>query len=236
MLTQGGSVILFEGLPNETGSPPEFSTTDRALRIWERSELSNFSENGEPATGLRGDSLEELALRNWLLFQIVPQLIHQLRNHMTVAQNAHFALKKAIERNDTEKTEKASELGILGFQRAEGGLKTIALFDSGSSERILDHYRSRFSNSEISLEFPIGESNVDELLPALVYSLEHLRTRMVKKSRLIIRVSSDQVIVEQFDSEAIVPPPVLSDSLKQYFQLQPSENGWEIQKRGQGSS
>ena len=195
--------------------------------------MSNFLGNNEPAADFRSDSPAEPALRNWLLFQIAPQLIHQLRNHLTVAQNAHFTLRKAIEREDPDRMAKASEMGILGFQRAEGVLKTIALFDSGSSDRILDHYRSRFSNSEISLEFPIAESMVDDLLPALVYSLEHLRTRMVKNSRLVIRVANQQILVEQMDNEVIVPPPVLGDSLKRFFRLQPNENGWGIQTRGQ---
>ncbi len=179
------------------------------------------------------DRLEGSDLPDGLLFQSIPQLLHQLKNHLTVVQNAHFTMRKALDKGDMERLERSSELGILGFQRAEGVLKTIELFGSGNPDRLLDHYRSRYSNSSVTLEYPAGDQTVQRFLPALVYSLEHLRSKMVKKSRLVIAVDHEKIHLQQFDNKEIVPPPILSDPLVNYFGLVPTDCGWVIEEKGE---
>jgi len=184
-----------------------------------------------------GDEIENneyrgAALREWLLFQVTPQLLHQLRNHLTVVQNSHFTMKKALSKGDTERLERSCELGISAFQRAEGLLKTIHLFESGSADRLLDHYRSRFSNSAVSLEYSSGEETVNQLLPALIFSLEYLRSKMVMESRLLVEVEEQKIHLQQIENKEVVPPPILSDPLNHYFTLVPTERGWVIEKNG----
>ena len=177
-------------------------------------------------------------LRSWLLFQVSSKLMHQLRNHQMVTQNAQFTLKKALELQDEEKIAQALKLATLGFQRAEGVLKTVTLFNSEDFKavRILDHYRSRYSNAEIQLEYPHFDPRVEELLPAVVYSLEHLRTHLVHGATLKIGIIENRVQIDQSENEEIVPPPDLGDVLNHYYEFLPTKSGWEITDRGESKS
>ena len=190
------------------------------------------TENGEP------DGYPQSALRSWLLFQVAAKLNHQMRNHLTVAQNARFTLDRAMEKQDQEKIDKSLEMATLGFQRLEGVLKTWMLFNSEQPHavRILEHYRKRFSNSGVELLFPLNDELVEDLLPAIVYSLEHLRTRLIRGAVLEIRVEENRVQVEQSKNEEIAPPPEMGDVLNHYFRLKPYEKGWEITKKGDAKS
>ena len=187
------------------------------------------SKNGEP------EGYPQAVLRSWLLYQVSSKLNHQMRNHLTVAQNARFTLDRAIELKNQEKILKSLEMAILGFQRLEGVLSTLMLFNSKQPNaiRILEHYRKRYSNSEVDLKFPHDEEVVEEMLPAIVYSLEHLRTRMVSDSVLTIRVEENRVFIEQSKNEEIAPPPEMGDVLNHYFRIQPHEKGWEITMKGE---
>ena len=82
-------------------------------------------------------------------------------------------------------------------QDEEARLKTWMLFNSEQPHavRILEHYRKRFSNSGVELLFPLNDELVEELLPAIVYSLEHLRTRLIRGAILEIRVEENRVHV-----------------------------------------
>ena len=90
-----------------------------------------------------------------LLFQVIPQLIHQLKNHLTVVQNAHFSMKKALEMGQHDRLERSSELGILGVQRAEMVIKTISLLESMDTQSILSHYQKRYSTLRSKSNIPI---------------------------------------------------------------------------------
>ena len=82
------------------------------------------SNDGQTENGV-GAGYPESALRSWLLFQVAAKLNHQMRNHLTVAQNARFTLDRAKEKQDQEKIDKSLEMATLGFQRLEGVLKTL---------------------------------------------------------------------------------------------------------------
>ena len=84
--------------------------------------------------------------------------------------------------------------------------------------------------------FPLNDALVEDLLPAIVYSLEHLRTHMIRGAVLEIRVEENRVHIEQSKNEEIAPPPEMGDVLNHYFHLKPHEKGWEITKKGEAKS
>ncbi len=168
-----------------------------------------------------------------LLFQVIPQLIHQLKNHLTVVQNAHFSMKKALEMGQHDRLERSSELGILGVQRAEMVIKTISLLESMDTQSILSHYQKRYSNSEVEIEYPHQSPIIDRFLAPLVCSLEYLRPRMIKGSRIIISVNESRIVIEQHGEGEVVAPPELNDLMSKFYRFIPADKGWGIENCGE---
>ena len=167
-------------------------------------------------------------VKSSVLQQLLPRVIHQLRNHLTVVQNSSVAIEKALERQDYERVDRCIELALKGMVRAGSLLSTISCIDDWNGEQILSQYRKRFEGARIHLQVEGDLPPGDSWLGAVICSLEHCRPLLPPNStvKIVCKENSVHFSVDGLDSIAV--PPLQEGYFASVLQCQPEGIGWII--------
>lgn len=168
-------------------------------------------------------------VKSSVLKQLLPRVIHQLRNHLTVVQNSSAAIDKARERKDDERVDRCIELALKGMVRADSLLSTISCIDDWDEEQILSQYRKRFEGARIHLQIEGELPSGDSWLGAVICSLEHCRPLLPPNSTLKINCEENAVHFSVDGLDSIAVPPLQEGYFASVLRCQlEGEIGWVI--------
>ena len=166
------------------------------------------------------------------LGHIIPKLLHQLKNHLTVIQNSSAALEIAMRNEDEERIEKCQNLALKGVTRADALLTTITVLADWDIEAILEHYRRRYSAVSIEIEVE-GEVPAGDLwVAAIVVSLEYSRPNLPQETTLRIHCEETALHFTVDGLDQIADPPLQSGFFGALLECRAEGVGWVVTNPG----
>ncbi len=166
------------------------------------------------------------------LSSIIPKLLHQLKNHLTVIQNSSAALEIARRNEDEVRIEKCQSLAQKGVTRADALLTTVTVLADWDVEQIIEHYRRRYSAASVEIEMEGEVPDGDLWVAAIVVSLEHCRPNLPQETTLRIRCEKNALhfTVEGLDKIAV--PPLQSGFFGAMLECRAEGVGWVVTNSG----